>query len=471
MARPYLGFANVSTNASGDASFSTTLTATVAVGSYVTATATRSDAAYATLTDTSEFSPNVQAGFSLQGTVFEDLNYGGGAGRTRAASGGVGVDGARVELYDGAGAFVSATTTAGGGAYRFELPATGAYLLRVVSSSVPSSRSGYSAGLVGVLTYRGDAATGTVLPVTNFVGGTNPALVDPGNGTSGTVLNTSTFVFSAGPSGTAQAVAPITVSSASVAGIDFGFNFDTVVNTNDTGQGSLRQALTNANALGGDASLGQSGRTAAIENLVFMIGNGSAAAGLRSTVNLFSGGVASVALASALPTLTTALVIDAQTQPGWTLAPIVEINGSGAGGSTAGLTINGAGSTVRGLIVNRFGGVGLVAGAAGNTIAGNWIGLNSAGTAAAANGSFGIHIVSGGSNTLGGATASLRNVVSGNANHGIYIANGNSNIIQGNYLGTNAAGTAAVANNGAGIYVHSFTTGNTVGGSSAGWAT
>ena len=49
-------------------------------------------------------------------------------------------------------------------------------------------------------------------------------------------------------------------------GVDFGWNFDTIVNTNNTGQGCLRQFITNANTLGGDASLAQSGLVAAKEN-------------------------------------------------------------------------------------------------------------------------------------------------------------------------------------------------------------
>jgi hypothetical protein len=54
--------------------------------------------------------------------VFEDVNYGGGAGRDRAtalAAGGSGRPGARVELYDSAGNFVAATTTDSAGAYTF----------------------------------------------------------------------------------------------------------------------------------------------------------------------------------------------------------------------------------------------------------------------------------------------------------------------------------------------------------------
>jgi Right handed beta helix region/SdrD B-like domain len=464
----YLGFANVATDGSGNASFSTTLTATVAMGSYVTATAAKSDASYATLTDTSEFSPNVQAGLSVQGTVFEDVNYGGGAGRSRAASGGVGLDGARVELYDAAGAFVSATTTAGGGAYRFDVPATGAYLLRVVSSSVPSSRSGYTASLVGVMTFRGDGTSGTVLPVTNFVGGTNPALVDPGNGASGAVLNSSTFVFSAGPSGTAQAVAPITVSGASIAGVDFGFNFDTVVNTNDSGQGSLRQAMTNANTLGNDGNLAQSGRTAAIENLVFMIGNGSAAAGLRSAVNLFSGGVATVSLTSALPAISAPLVVDARTQPGWSSSPVVALSGGNPGIAFDGPTVGvgAGGSTLAGLAVGNFKGNGVSINGNGNTVAANHVGVNAAGTAAWANTAIGINVY-GNNNMIGGTVAGAGNVVAGNGGVGISLGTASTgNTVAGNLVGVNAAGTAAIGNGSHGVSIWQGSN-NTIGGTTA----
>jgi len=56
---------------------------------------------------------------SISGVLFEDVNYGGGAGRDGAAAAGVPRPGARVELYDDAGTFLTATTTQSGGAYAF----------------------------------------------------------------------------------------------------------------------------------------------------------------------------------------------------------------------------------------------------------------------------------------------------------------------------------------------------------------
>ena len=55
----------------------------------------------------------------VSGTVFEDVNYGGGPGRTLAASSGVGIQGATVELYDSTGAFLQSVVTVGAGGYSF----------------------------------------------------------------------------------------------------------------------------------------------------------------------------------------------------------------------------------------------------------------------------------------------------------------------------------------------------------------
>jgi choice-of-anchor C domain-containing protein len=395
--------------------------------------------------------------YTVSGTVFEDLNYGGGAGRSLAASGGRGVSGARVELYSGAGAFVSASTSTTGGSYRFDALQAGSYYLRVVSGSVQSTRSGASSSLPGVLTYRTSASTGSALPVTDEVGGTSPAASDPGSGSAGVAFNPATFIFTAGLTGTAQAVAALTLSSADIAGIDFGFNFSTVSHTGDSGAGSLRQVMTNANTLGDDASLAVAGRTAGIEHVVFMVGNGSAAPGLRSSINFFAGGVATIKPGSALPRVTSPLVIDAQTQPGWSSPPVLELQGGSAGAGVSGLVLGAGGSTVRGLIVNRFAVDGLVLdGGSGHRVQGNWIGLAADGRTAAGNGVEGLHLIGSAGNIIGGNTAALRNVISGNKQDGIQIDGSGStaNAIVGNAIGSNAAGDGAVPNGDEGIDIN-----------------
>ena len=475
----YLGAAEVQTNASGSASFSTTLTATVAAGEVITATATRSVSGFGSFTDTSEFSAAITVSQRISGTVFEDRNYGGGAGRSLADGGGSGVSGARVELYNSSGQFVTSTTTAADGRYSFTGIAAGSYHVRVASQTVLSGRSGSTSALRGVLTFRTNASSGSAVAVTDLVGGTNPALADPGSGGTGTTFNTSTYVFSAGLTGTAHAVAPVTIGSGSAGGVDFGFNFNTVVNTNDSGQGSLRQAIINANTLTGETSLAQQYRTASMEHIVFMLPNGTIggggslslpAGGMRSGFNVFTtpgfaGNVATVTVQSNLPLLTTGLVLDAQTQPGWTLHPLVEIDGS----ATTTHVLRGDGANiVRGLIINRGGLNGLFLGGTGSVAEGNWLGLNALGTAAAPNAQDGIALAGTG-HRVGGSTAAQRNIISGNTRFGIddVASTTGNHVVVGNWIGLNATGTAAVGNGSFGISFDN-TPGNRIGGSAAG---
>ena len=124
---------------------------------------------------------------------------------------------------------------------------------------------------------------------------------------------------------------------------------------------------------------------------------------------------------------------------------------------------------VRGLIVNSFLDSGIaLSGAGGNTIQGNYLGTNSAGTAASANGQQGLSINGSPNNIIGGSTAAQRNVISGNALRGILIsgAGATANTIQGNYIGINAASSGAVPNI-IGIFV-SDAPANTIGGASPG---
>src|SRR5262249_25988898 len=101
-----------------------------------------------------------------------------------------------------------------------------------------------------------------------------------------------------GPGGTLndaaveQSVTAVVIGAgvSSVTGLDFGFNFDTVVNTNATGQGSLAQFITNSNALG-NTGLAQVGQTAGVEASIFMIPSTADPLGRPADPN-FSGGVA-----------------------------------------------------------------------------------------------------------------------------------------------------------------------------------
>lgn len=238
------------------------------------------------------------AGLNLTGVVFEDVNYAGGGGRSLLASGGVGRGAARVELYDSAGNFLSAAATATTGAvgqYQFTNLAAGNYTVRVVNSIVASSRTGAVSTLVGVQTFRTNGAAGDA----NRVGGENPLKIDAAANTTNATLSSLTTTTTA-----AESIGAATISNANVTSVDFGFNFDTIVNVNDSGQGSLRQFITNANALNG------------ADTSIFMISDGAAHNGLPSGLpNQLTGGAANVILTSLLPALTDSLTtIDGATQ-------------------------------------------------------------------------------------------------------------------------------------------------------------
>lgn len=126
--------------------------------------------------------------------------------------------------------------------------------------------------------------------------------------------------------------------------------------------------------------------------------------------------------------------------------------------------------TGAGNVVSGNDGTGLsLNGVSANTVAGNLVGLDPTAVTAIPNGVDGINLVgSATGNTIGGTTAAARNVASGNSRYGIYLANAVSNQVAGNYVGLNGAGTGAVPNGGTGVYLAFSTTGNTIGGATAG---
>ena len=86
--------------------------------------------------------PRVQ----ISGKVFEDLNYGGGAGRSFASSGGTGRPTARVELYDAAGNFITSTVTDASGNYTWSYSGNKVTKSGTAAAPISSRKAGVRAG-------------------------------------------------------------------------------------------------------------------------------------------------------------------------------------------------------------------------------------------------------------------------------------------------------------------------------------
>jgi uncharacterized repeat protein (TIGR01451 family) len=262
----------------------------------------------------------------ISGTVFEDVNYGGGNGRNYTAAntsattsgfttGAIRRSGAIVELYEGDN-LIKTTTTDSNGRYQFgQIDKDKTYQVRVINSSVTSSRPGANNSLIPVQTFRTETDTSnSLIGVLNRVGGETPALVDaPANSGSQllSALNTSTQQV--------QSIAMIKAPNNDVDNIDFGFNFDTIVNTRDSGQGSLRQFIINSNQLT-NAKLKQdlpntytpvNNQASNQEVSIWMI----PVAGINGTASNSNAAVITLAASSPLPIVTDANTsIDATTQ-------------------------------------------------------------------------------------------------------------------------------------------------------------
>ncbi|MBA2270248.1 MAG: hypothetical protein H0W20_06590 [Chthoniobacterales bacterium] len=232
----------------------------------------------------------------------------------------------------------------------------------------------------------------------------------------------------------------------------------TVTSTANTGVGSLRQAITDANdAAGADVI----------------------------NFNIQGTGVQVIALSSALPVITGPVTIDGYLQqPGASANTLssgnnavirVELRGGGTGSTSgaSGLAITAGNSVVRGLAINGFPGRGIdLSGSGNNRIEGCFIGTDAAGTAPLGN-RVGV-AVNGPGNIIGGTTPAARNVISASSNpfgdfnsHGISITGGSGNLVQGNFIGTDKNGTAILPNNGAGVALSSTATTTTIGGTSS----
>jgi len=149
-------------------------------------------------------------------------------------------------------------------------------------------------------------------------------------------------------------------------------------------------------------------------------------------------------------------------------------NGSGGIAIDGGATENtiGGESTGLGNLASANQGYGIIiedAGTQGNLIAANFVGTNAAGTAPLGNTEGGVGIGLAMNNTVGGTATGARNVISGNPDDGVDLELGGQNVVEGNYIGTDAAGDSALGNGpsfGA-VFVYEDV-GDTIGGTTAG---
>lgn len=197
-----------------------------------------------------------------------------------------------------------------------------------------------------------------------------------------------------------------------------------VVNANDSGPGSLREAILNANA-----------NTGVIDAIGFAI------AGVRPYT---------IALLSPLPALTDPVVIDAGiTGTAGACAPTIEINGSQIEQPGPGLLVTGGSSTIRGLSITQFRGSGIeLRQGGGSHIQCTYVGVAPDGSTPRGNAGNGIQVIDSAANTFSG------NLVSANGGEGIRVdgASG-STVIEANYVGTDAAGEVDLGNAASGIYI------------------
>ncbi len=220
-------------------------------------------------------------------------------------------------------------------------------------------------------------------------------------------------------------------------------NTYTVSTTADSGVGSLRQAIIDANANGG------------ADNISFSI----AGAGPHT-----------IALSTALPIISETVTIDGTTEPDFSTTPMIVLDGTNtliSNGIVLGVGAHG--SSIKGLVINNFDYSGILVYSNNNIITGNYIGTDAAGTApGVGNGLNGIYLWGSSGNTIGGTSALERNIISSNNNglvlYGLLSSN---NIILGNYIGMDATGNTSLGNTLDGIRFEVGANNNTVGGNTS----
>lgn len=240
----------------------------------------------------------------------------------------------------------------------------------------------------------------------------------------------------------------VSISGAGTMGNVVAGNF---IGVNAAGTAAVPNTWAGVEMFGGARSNFVGGATAASANLISgNSGQGVAMDGTGTMNNFVTGNLIGVNLAgtAALPN-------------GGAGAEIF----GGAQNNFIGGSTSGAGNVISG---NLHQGVSLSGvGTSGNQVQGNFIGVNAAGVAAIGNAWAGVNCFgSATGNSIGGTVPGAGNVISGNKSQGVLLQDSGTsgNLVQGNFIGLNAAGTSAVSNSWSGVDINNGAAGNVVGG-------
>lgn len=243
----------------------------------------------------------------------------------------------------------------------------------------------------------------------------------------------------------------------------------TVTNTNDSGLGSLRQAMTDANATA----------------------NANASTPDVIQFNIPGSGVRTIAPLTNLPAITESVTIDGLTQPGASpnvnstarglnATLLIEISGNSRPFDSesrcfvVGSTVNGV--IIRGLVINRWSTAIVFFGGSGHRILGNYIGTDPTGTSAPVHVSgnrqeTGVLLSNAFSTRIGDGFVEARNLISGNSSTNINIqgASATDNLVRGNLIGTTASGSAdlVAGDNETGVALLAGAQANNIGGTNS----